>query len=137
MKKSQYVLALALCTNVMSALAVQEYSQDTMGLAGIHDLEQVVVTGNGHHELVKNSTTPVHVMTATDIAKAGITDFQNALIRLVPNVQFAPSAMGSYIRLNGAASDTHIGAHGALTQNANLNIHTGWRMDSIGTYCQE
>ncbi|EFI72939.1 MULTISPECIES: sirohydrochlorin cobaltochelatase [Segatella] len=36
-----------------------------------------------------------------------------------------------------ALSDTHIGAHGALTQNANLNIHTGWRMDSIGTYCQE
>ena len=195
MKKSQYVLALALCTNVTSALAVQEYSQDTMGLAGIHDLEQVVVTGNGHHELVKNSTTPVHVMTAADIAKAGITDFQNALTRLVPNVQFAPSAMGSYIRLNGlgnkyililingqkvigdisgnidlnqinmgqikrievlngaasalygsdaiggviniitsqpkdklvsAVSDTHIGAHGALTQNANLNIHTGW-----------
>ena len=57
-----------------------------------------MVTGNGHHELVKNSTT---------------------------------------IRLNGAASDTHIGAHGALTQNAILNIHTGWRMDSIGTYCQE
>ena len=100
-KKFYYTVALALCTGSVNAMALQENKQDTTSLGGIHQLEQVVITGNGHHELKKNSTTPVHVMTATDIAKSGITDFQNALTRMLPNVQFAPSSMGSYIRLNG------------------------------------
>jgi outer membrane receptor for ferrienterochelin and colicins len=101
MKKTQYLLAFALCANITNASAIQENKQDTTSFERIHQLEQVVITGNGHRELMKNSTTPVNVMTARDIAKAGITDFQDALLRLVPNVQFAPSAMGSYIRLNG------------------------------------
>jgi outer membrane receptor for ferrienterochelin and colicins len=195
MKKFHNVLALVLCANATNVFAVQDNSQDTTGYAGIYNLQQVVVTGNGHHELMKNSTTPVHVLTATDIAKAGITGFQAALTRMMPNVQFAPSSMGSYIRLNGlgnkyililingqkvvgdisgnvdlnqidmaqikrievlngaasalygsdaiggvvniitnqpkdklisAVSDTRVGAKGAFTQNANLNIHTKW-----------
>ena len=64
-KKFYYTVALALCTGSVNAMALQENKQDTTSLGGIHQLEQVVITGNGHHELKKNSTTPVHVMTAT------------------------------------------------------------------------
>lgn len=96
-----YILpALALMISA-TASASDVTVSDTTVFGGIHQLEQVVVTGNGHHEKLKNSTTPVSVLTASDISKTGVTDFQQALQRLLPNVQFAPSSMGSFIRLNG------------------------------------
>ncbi len=101
MKKKNIIAALALMATATSAFAVGSAKNDTTSFGGIHQLDQVVVTGNGHHERLRNSTTPVSVLTAGDIAKTGVTDFQTALTRLMPNVQFAPTSMGSYIRLNG------------------------------------
>ena len=67
----------------------------------IIDLNPVVVTGNGHRQMLKSSTTPVHVISKGLIKEAGVTDFQDALSRLVPQISFSPNAMGSYIRVNG------------------------------------
>lgn len=102
MKKNYILAAMAMVATAANAYAAEPAAADsTSTLSGMHQLDQVVVTGNGHHERLGNSTTPVNVLTATDLAKAGITDFQQALTRLMPNVQFAPTSMGSYIRLNG------------------------------------
>lgn len=65
------------------------------------DLNPLVVTGNGHRQMLKSTTTPVHVISKGLINEAGVTDFQDALTRLVPQISFSPNAMGSYIRLNG------------------------------------
>lgn len=100
MNKIYILPAMAMMVSA-TASASDGVVSDTTVFGGIHQLEQVVVTGNGHHEKLKNSTTPVSVLTASDIAKTGVTDFQQALQRLMPNVQLAPSSMGSFIRLNG------------------------------------
>lgn len=65
------------------------------------ELNPVVVTGNGHHQLLKSTTTPVHVLSQRAIKETGATDFQDVLTKLMPQVSFTPNAMGSYIRVNG------------------------------------
>ena len=65
------------------------------------ELNPVVVTGNGHHQLLKSTTTPVHVLSQKLIKETGSTDFQQVLTKLMPQVSFTPNAMGSYIRVNG------------------------------------
>lgn len=60
-----------------------------------------MVTGNGHNQLLKSTTTPVHVLSSRLIQETGSTDFQEVLTKLMPQVSFSPNAMGSYIRVNG------------------------------------
>ncbi len=67
----------------------------------IFELDPVVVTGNGHRQMLKSTTTPVHVLSKALINEAGVTDFQDAMSRLMPQISFSPNAMGSYIRVNG------------------------------------
>lgn len=71
------------------------------------DLNPVVVTGNGHHQLLKSTTTPVHVISQSLIREAGVTDLQSALARFMPQISFSPNAMGSYLRVNGLG-DNHV-----------------------------
>ena len=60
-----------------------------------HELNPVVVTGTGTHQRLKNTPSPVSVITANEIKRAGITDFQQALTMMVPSLSFRPNAMGS------------------------------------------
>ena len=62
-----------------------------------HELNPVVVTGTGTHQRLKNTPSPVSVITANEIKRAGITDFQQALTMMVPSLSFRPNAMGSYL----------------------------------------
>ncbi len=64
-------------------------------------LNPVVVTGSGHHQRLKSTATPVHVLTAQEIHEQGITNFGDALTRMLPQVSMAPNSMGSFLRLNG------------------------------------
>ena len=64
-------------------------------------LNPVVVTGSGHHQRLKSTTTPVHVLSAQEISEQGITTFDAALQRIMPQVSMAPSSMGSFLRMNG------------------------------------
>lgn len=68
------------------------------------ELNPVVVTGTGTHHRLKNTPTPVDVVTANDIKKAGITDFQQAMTMLVPSLSFSTNAMGSYLMMNGLSN---------------------------------
>ena len=65
------------------------------------ELNPVVVTGTGTHQRLKNTTAPVAVVTANEIKRAGITDFQQAMTMMVPSLSFNPTTMGSYLMMNG------------------------------------
>lgn len=68
------------------------------------NLNPVVVTGTGTHHRLKQTPTPVDVVTANDIRKTGITDFQQAMAALVPSLSFSTNAMGSYLMMNGLSN---------------------------------
>ncbi len=66
-----------------------------------YNLNPVVVTGSGHHQRLKSTATPVHVLSAQEISEQGITTFDGALTRMLPQVSMAPNSMGTFLRLNG------------------------------------
>ena len=66
-----------------------------------YNLNPVVVTGSGHHQRLKSTSTPVSVISSQEIREQGITTFDGALTRLMPQVSMAPNSMGSQLRLNG------------------------------------
>lgn len=68
------------------------------------ELNPVVVTGTGTHHRLKDTPTPVEVVTANDIKKAGITDFREAMTALVPSLSFSTNSMGDYLMLNGLSN---------------------------------
>ena len=75
---------------------------DTAGRT--YGLNPVVVTGTGTHQRLKDTPAPVTVISASDIRRAGITDFQQAMQALVPALSFSPNAMGSYLTMNGLSN---------------------------------
>ena len=74
---------------------------DSSAVDRSYNLNPVVVTGSGHHQRLKSTATPVHVLTARDISEQGITTFDDAIVRMMPQVSMAPSSMGSFLRMNG------------------------------------
>ncbi|MDE6368058.1 MAG: Plug domain-containing protein, partial [Muribaculaceae bacterium] len=72
-----------------------------------YDLNPVVVTGTGIHQRLKATPVPVEVITGNEIRNAGLTDIQDALTMMVPSLSFSPTAMGSYLRMNGL-TNSHI-----------------------------
>ncbi|MDO4510958.1 MAG: TonB-dependent receptor [Bacteroidales bacterium] len=87
------------CHARAEAKAVASEYSDTLNR--VFELNPVVVTGNGHRQQLKSSTTPVHVISKNMLKETGLTDFHDAMSRLMPQVSFSPSTMGSYLRLNG------------------------------------
>ncbi len=67
----------------------------------VYNLNPIVVTGSGHHQRLKSTTTPVSVLSAVEMKEQGITTLDGALTRMMPQVSMAPSSMGSFLRLNG------------------------------------
>jgi len=74
---------------------------DTAMASRTYNLNPVVVTGGGHHQRLKSTATPVHVLSAREIHEQGISTLDDALIRMMPQVSMAPNSMGSFLRLNG------------------------------------
>ena len=66
-----------------------------------YNLNPVVVTGSGHHQRLKSTATPVRVLSSQEIREQGITTFDGALTRMMPQTSMAPSSMGSFLRMNG------------------------------------
>lgn len=64
-------------------------------------LNPIVVTGSGHHQRLKSTASPVRVLSAAHIREQGITSLQDALIKMLPQIQMTPSSMGNFLRLNG------------------------------------
>ncbi|MBR6275995.1 MAG: TonB-dependent receptor [Prevotella sp.] len=65
------------------------------------NLNPVVVTGSGHHQRLKTTATPVHVLSAQEIHEQGITNLGDALTRMLPQASMAPNSMGTFLRING------------------------------------
>jgi outer membrane receptor for ferrienterochelin and colicins len=61
----------------------------------------VVVTGSGHHQRLKSTATPVRVLSSQEIHEQGISTFDGALTRMMPQVSMSPNSMGTFLRLNG------------------------------------
>jgi outer membrane receptor for ferrienterochelin and colicins len=74
---------------------------DSAAIRHSYNLNPVVVTGSGHHQRLKSTATPVHVLSAQEIREQGITTFDGALTRMMPQVSMAPNSMGTFLRLNG------------------------------------
>jgi len=66
-----------------------------------YNLNPVVVTGSGHHQRLKSTATPVRVLSGQEIREQGISTFDGALIRMMPQASMAPNSMGTFLRLNG------------------------------------
>ena len=94
------LVALLLGSAAFSQIHKMEHSDSSM-TSRTYNLNPVVVTGSGHHQRLKSTTTPVHVLSSQEIREQGITNFGDALTRMMPQVSMAPNSMGTFLRLNG------------------------------------
>ena len=102
MNKKLFFLLVALLTG--SAAFSQIHKMERKDSSAIHrtyNLNPVVVTGSGHHQRLKSTATPVRVLSSQEIREQGITTFDGALTRMMPQASMAPSSMGTFLRMNG------------------------------------
>lgn len=69
------------------------------------NLGQVVITGTGTHRRMTNSPVPIQVITAKDLGNANVTNLEDALVKLTPNVTTMTNGMGTTLSLNGMNED--------------------------------
>ena len=102
MNKKLIVLAAALLawSAAFSQIHKMERSDSSM-TSRTYNLNPVVVTGSGHHQRLKSTATPVRVLSSQEIREQGISTFDGALTRMMPQTSMAPSSMGSFLRMNG------------------------------------
>ena len=93
-------VALLTWSAAFSQIHKMERSDSSM-MGRSYTLNPVVVTGSGHHQRLKSTATPVHVLSSQEIKEQGITTFDGALTRMMPQVSMAPNSMGTFLRLNG------------------------------------
>ena len=93
-------LLLAGCLGAQAQIHKMERTDSSM-TTRTYNLNPVVVTGSGHHQRLKSTATPVHVLSAQEIHEQGITNFGDALTRMMPQASMAPNSMGTFLRLNG------------------------------------
>ena len=102
MSKKLILATVALLTwsAAVSQIHKMERSDSSM-MSRNYTLNPVVVTGSGHHQRLKSTATPVHVLSAQEIKEQGIATFDAALTRMMPQLSMSPNSMGSFLRLNG------------------------------------
>ena len=102
MLKKIILITMALLTGsaTFSQIHKMERSDSSM-MSRSYTLNPVVVTGSGHHQRLKSTATPVHVLSSQEIKEQGITTFDGVLTRMMPQVSMAPNSMGTFLRLNG------------------------------------
>ena len=100
--KSLLIIVAALsCGGAAFAQIHKMEHRDSSMTSRTYNLNPVVVTGSGHHQRLKSTATPVHVLSAQEIREQGIATFDAAIERMMPQVSLAPNSMGSFLRLNG------------------------------------
>ena len=96
------VLAVALLSGGAAFGQIHKMERSDSSMTGrTYNLNPVVVTGSGHHQRLKSTATPVHVISSQEIKEQGISTFDAALTRIMPQVSMAPNSMGTFLRLNG------------------------------------
>ena len=102
MRKRLLIIAVALLTWSAAVSQIHKMERtDSSMMSRSYTLNPVVVTGSGHHQRLKSTATPVHVLSRQEIKEQGITTFDGALTRMMPQVSMAPNSMGTFLRLNG------------------------------------
>lgn len=101
MKKQIFVASLLIFCLSGQAQIHQTDNSDSAQVKRTYNLNPIVVTGSGHHQRLKSTATPVHVLSAQEISEQGITTFDEALTRMMPQASMAPNSMGTFLRLNG------------------------------------
>ena len=102
MNKKLIALLVALLSGSVAFSQIHKMERsDSSTTDRTYNLNPVVVTGSGHHQRLKSTATPVHVLSAQEIREQGITNFGDALTRMLPQVSMAPNSMGTFLRLNG------------------------------------
>ena len=98
---SIFLLLLLMSSISAQAQIHQMVRKDSSAIDRTYNLNPVVVTGSGHHQRLKSTATPVRVLSSQEISEQGITTFDGALTRMMPQASMAPNAMGTFLRLNG------------------------------------
>ena len=101
MKKTLFLLAALSCGSAAFAQVHRMERRDTTVTIKTYNLNPVVVTGSGHHQRLKSTATPVRVLSAQEIHEQGISTFDAAITRMLPQVSMSPNSMGTFLRLNG------------------------------------
>ena len=102
MNKTLILLTAALFLESAAFSQIHQMERiDSSAVSRTYNLNPVVVTGSGHHQRLKSTATPVHVLSSQEIREQGISTFDGALIRMMPQASMAPSSMGTFLRLNG------------------------------------
>ena len=99
--KDIFIVSLLAFSVSSQAQIHQMEANDSVRVNRSYNLNPVVVTGSGHHQRLKSTATPVHVLSAQEISEQGITTFDEALTRMMPQASMAPNSMGTFLRLNG------------------------------------
>ena len=99
--KDIFIVSLLAFSVSSQAQIHQMEANDSVRVNRSYNLNPVVVTGSGHHQRLKSTATPVHVLSAQEISEQGITTFDEALTRMMPQASMAPNSMGTLLRLNG------------------------------------
>ena len=100
--KQLIVLTVALLSGSAASPQIHTMTRkDSSVINRTYNLNPVVVTGSGHHQRLKSTATPVHVLSSQEIREQGISTFDAALTRMMPQVSMAPNSMGTFLRLNG------------------------------------
>ena len=102
MNKTLILLTAALFSESAAFSQIHQMERiDSSAVSRTYNLNPVVVTGSGHHQRLKSTATPVHVLSSQEIREQGISTFDGALIRMMPQASMAPSSMCTFLRLNG------------------------------------
>ena len=97
----QHLFPFLLLCCMVSQAQIHQMTRKDSAISRSYNLNPVVVTGSGHHQRLKSTATPVHVLSAQEIREQGISTFDGALVRMMPQVSMAPNSMGTFLRLNG------------------------------------
>lgn len=98
----QHLLLILLFMSTVGHAQIHKMERrDSATVDRTYNLNPVVVTGSGHHQRLKSTATPVHVLSNQEIREQGISTFDGALTRMMPQASMAPSSMGTFLRLNG------------------------------------
>ena len=104
LRKRQIMIGLSFIICQLSFLPIRaqiHLMERHDSLTHSYNLNPVVVTGSGHHQRLKSTATPVHVLSQQDIQEQGLTTFEDVITRMMPQVSMAPSSMGTFLRMNG------------------------------------
>ena len=102
LRKTLFLALVALLSGSAATAQIHRMERrDSSMTSRTYNLNPVVVTGSGHHQRLKSTATPVHVLSSQEIREQGISTFDAALTRMMPQVSMAPNSMGTFLRLNG------------------------------------